>query len=199
MVAGFLLILSTHFSLLTIERVGLSVGTAIWASFAILVSFSWGLWPRIQPSRLRSPLGCAIALLLLVTGVGGVIWSLTLSKVDVVEDRHFGSESTTTDDGFIQEPDGHNQSTDDGEGDMQNINERTSWTRLMEGMVCGMLVGVSGGSMLGNGRATDRICADKSFSLSLSYIYIYICGVHMCVCSLSLSLWLVIWLFNSLC
>lgn len=134
--AGVLFVIAIGFSFLTIRLIGLSIGQGTWGGTAILVSFMWG---ALGPTQLRKPLRSQgwslVALCLLLLGVLGIVFCEQVAK---------SMFSSSTDAAYVDmSPDGPVDI-----GDERRQLRGTAKGRRLAGLLCAILVGVFGGSIL---------------------------------------------------
>jgi hypothetical protein len=78
--AGGLFVLAALFSFLAIPEIGLAIGQGVWGGSAVLVSFLWGaIGPAGVGGVIKSNGGSVGAVILLMLGIFGIIYSQTLS------------------------------------------------------------------------------------------------------------------------
>eukprot|EP00037_Helgoeca_nana_P016425 m.154574 g.154574 ORF g.154574 m.154574 type:complete len:371 (-) comp23517_c0_seq2:129-1241(-) len=141
--AGLLLVLSTLFSFLAIPRVGLAIGQGVWGGVAILVSFLWG---AIGPSEISNPLRSlplsAMAIGYLLFGIYGILLSARYSTTGGAGGTSNPTASDDETEALLAEGPESETAVQLTEGGSQRGG------RFAAGMVCAVLVGLFGGSIL---------------------------------------------------
>jgi hypothetical protein len=135
--------LSTLFSFLAIPRVGLAIGQGVWGGVAILVSFLWG---AIGPSEISNPLRSlplsAMAIGYLLFGIYGILLSARYSTTGGAG----GTSNPTASDDETEALLAEGPESETGVQLTEGGSQRGG--RFAAGMVCAVLVGLFGGSIL---------------------------------------------------
>eukprot|EP00035_Acanthoeca_spectabilis_P009733 m.171718 g.171718 ORF g.171718 m.171718 type:complete len:341 (-) comp14819_c0_seq4:73-1095(-) len=137
-IAGLLLVLSTLFSFLAIPRIGLAIGQGVWGGVAIVVSFLWG---AIGPDEISNPVKSlplsSMAIAYLILGVFGMLLSQRYSTTNGDYKESIADDTTSL---LVSES--------GNAGTVQAVQRDTNAGRLLAGLVCAVLVGCFGGSIL---------------------------------------------------
>mmetsp|Transcript_126967 Transcript_126967/g.179149 ORF Transcript_126967/g.179149 Transcript_126967/m.179149 type:complete len:342 (-) Transcript_126967:226-1251(-) len=137
---GVLLVLSTLFSFLAIPRIGLAIGQGVWGGVAIIVSFLWG---AVGPSEISNPVKSLtlsiIAVAYLILGIFGILLSERFSSTHLIPKY---ADALDENSNLITNPENLEDNT------VQDSDTEVRATSTTVGLICAVLVGCFGGSIL---------------------------------------------------
>uniref|UniRef100_A0A0G4HNV1 EamA domain-containing protein n=1 Tax=Chromera velia CCMP2878 TaxID=1169474 RepID=A0A0G4HNV1_9ALVE len=192
LLAGAILVGAFTFSFLAVPRVGVAIGQGVWSCAAMLISFMWGT--VVNGDRIKS-VGLAVAALFMLV-IGGLGISLC-TEVSKWVARKFPSMSESREAPTLLE--GNAGVSERGGVTAEVIAEGagheggSSAGRRAFGLVCALLVGVFGGSiLLPESFITDKRNAGLSFvfwlGVGAAVFSLVVLGVHILVSSARISL-----------
>lgn len=149
-IAGSLYVIAIVFSFAAVHYIGLGVGQGVWGGAAILVSFLWGV--LALGDTVKSVGIAVLSLIILILGVVGI--AINHVVADVMFSRNESARNCCKKDetALLISKESSNQEEEELEvgleASLESRKESSSGQSFILGMICALLVGVFGGSIL---------------------------------------------------